>query len=369
MADDSRKESAPDEPDVLGAAPTIEFRRETRAERAERKRAERAAREAQSSASPIAAPPPTQTRPRAAPTAPPPSAVVPDPVPAPAVPAGSGVEYVFEPRHARSMRLGEFPAEFVGYARDIWQRRLFVKELARADIRRRHANTALGALWSILEPLFQVAIYFMLFTIIRRGSRPIEFLPVLVWGIFCFQLVTSALNEGGTSIQRAQGLMLNSTFPRGLLPVATVYKGFLRFIPTIGVMAVVHVAVGAPLHWGLLLMPFLFSVQLVLSVGLALCMSTITVYFRDVQNAMSYIARILFFTTPIIYPLRLLPAGLVAVLKWQPLFGLFAAYQQIVGGGTPSVTYVVLAVAWSVVLLLVGAYLFMRHERDFANLL
>ncbi len=335
------------EPDELGAAPTVEFRRETRAERAERLRAEREARAAQAAASGA-----VSTVGGRAPSK-----------------EWDGVEYVFEPRRSREMHLREFPSELLGYARDIWQRREFVKELARADIRRRHANTALGALWSILEPMFQVAIYFMLFTIIRRGSRPIEFLPVLVWGIFCFQLVTSSLNEGGQSIQRSQNLMLNSTFPRALLPVATVYKGFLRFIPTIGVMVVVHVLVGAPVHLGLLLMPPLFAMQLVLSVGLALLMSTITIYFRDVQNAMSYITRILFFTTPIIFPLRLIPDGLEAVLRWQPLFGLFASYQQIVGGDLPSPDYVVLAGVWAAVMLVGGAFFFMRHERDFANLL
>lgn len=351
MAQDPPSLEDASEPAVLGAAPTLEFKRETRAERAERKRA---AREARASSTP----------PRA--TEPVPSGV---PTPASTPPAPGQVEYVFEPRHTANLDLRDFFPELSGYIRDIWQRRRFLTELARADVRRRHANTALGALWSILEPMFQIAIYFMLFTIIRRGSRPIEFLPVLVWGIFCFQLVMSALSEGGMSIQRSSSLMLNSTFPRALLPIATVYKGILRFVPTVGVFVPVYVAVGSGIHAGLLFLPLLFLVQVALSIGLSLVMATLMVYVRDIKNAMNYVTRIFFFTTPVIYPLTLLPGGLKAVLQWQPLFGLFAAYQQIVDGGMPSASYIALGVGWSVVLVLVGAFVFMRNEREFANLL
>jgi ABC-type polysaccharide/polyol phosphate export permease len=252
------------------------------------------------------------------------------------------------------------------YARSLYDRRRFMVEMAKADLRGTRSSTVLGSLWGILDPAFQAAIYFLLFTIIRAGGRPLDFLHVLIAGIFLFQLATSSLNEGGNSIRQSKNLMLNSAFPRALLPMSTLYKAVLRFLPTIGVYVVAHVILQAPVGWGLLLLPVLFALQLVLMLGISLLVSTITVYFQDAKNVVSYITRLLFFTTPVIYPLSLLPENLRSVLSFQPFFALFASYQKIFDGGAPSAFDFVQVALWAAFFLVVGAWVFLRHERNFA---
>jgi teichoic acid transport system permease protein len=270
-----------------------------------------------------------------------------------------GVEYVFGPS-TRAM------PDLRSYAVALWERRRFLTEMARADLKGARSSTVLGGLWSLLDPLFQAGIYYLVYTIIRSGSRPEEFLHILIAGIFLFQLSIAGLTEGGTSVRQAKHLMLNSAFPRALLPLTTVYKGILRIVPAIPVYAFFHVVLGAPTGWGLLLLPFIFALQVVFTTGMAMLAATAVVFFRDATNVLGYVARVLFFASPVIYPVAIIPDDIRVWLSWQPFFPLFASYQAIFGGEVPGVGTILQIVAWATFFFLVGGWFFLRHERDFA---
>jgi ABC-type polysaccharide/polyol phosphate export permease len=261
---------------------------------------------------------------------------------------------------------GNTSTPLVPYVMSLWERRRFMLELARADLRGTQSSTTMGRLWGVLDPLLQAAIFYLLFTVIREGARPTEFLHVLIGGIFLFQLALSAITEGGRSIRNSRNLMLNSTFPRALFPITTVWRGVLKFGPAVPVYAAFHIGLQAPVGWGLLLLPVLFAVQIGLMVGLALLVSTLVVFFKDAGNAVQYIGRVLFFTTPVIYPLASLPDGLRDVLSWQPFFALFACYQVILDGDVPGLGLLVQAPLWAAGILIVGTRVFLRHERELA---
>jgi teichoic acid transport system permease protein len=271
----------------------------------------------------------------------------------------SDVEYVFEP-HSRTL------PDVREYIYAIWDRRRFLIELARSDLRTARSRTRLGNIWSVLDPLFQATIYFFLYTVLRRGSSSSNFLPVLIGGIYLFALSMSALSEGGSSIKRARSLMLNSTFPRALLPVTSVYKNVKSFIPSAFVFLIIFPLVGGKFGPGFLLLPLLFTVQVVMNLGIALLVSTYVTLVADGQNVMNYVNRLLFFMTPVVYPVALLPASARLWIGWQPLFALFACYQAVFSGGWPSIGLILQAMLWAVGLVIVGAQLFLRHEREFA---
>jgi len=254
------------------------------------------------------------------------------------------------------------------YLRSLWERRAFMVELARSQLRGQHSNTLLGSLWTVLDPLFTAGLYFFLFTVIRGGAgRPVEFLPVLVGGMFLFTLTTTALNDGGKAVTRSARLMLNSAFPRAVLPLSQVYKGLVAFVPTVVVYVGIYAIWGADLQIGLLALPGLFAIQLTMNVGIALLMSTMVVFFRDTENALRYIQRFLFFTTPVIWPYTLLSDELQALLEYHPLYPLFTSYQMVLGGGTADAELVVRAAVWALILLVGGGWAFLRNERAMAS--
>lgn len=271
----------------------------------------------------------------------------------------SDVEYVFEP-HSNSM------PDIREYVASLWARRQFMVELANADLRTARQNTTLGSFWSILDPLFQAGIYFFLYSVMRGGGSRSAFLPVMIGCIFLFGLTTAALGEAGGSIRRSNRLVLNSTFPRALLPLTSVYKNLRKFVPSMAVFLIVFPLTGGRFGIGFFVLPLLFAIQTVMNIGIALLVSTFTTLVPDAHNLMNYVNRILFFVTPVIYPVALLSPGIKLAVGWQPLYALYASYQAIFTGGVPSFGSVVQAGAWAAVLFVVGASMFLRHEREFS---
>jgi teichoic acid transport system permease protein len=270
------------------------------------------------------------------------------------------LEQVFTP-HSRVM------PPVLPYVADLWARRRFIMALANAEIRGPRSNTAAGQLWAVLDPLFQAAIYFFLVTVVR-GSRgdQVPYLVTLIGCVFLFDYTRIALSDGGRSIIRSKGLMLNSNFPRALLPVTAVYKGLLRLVPTSFVFVVIFVLAGQPIGAGITLLPLLLVIHTAINVGLALSFATLTVYMRDMANLLGYILRILMFTTPVIYPASALTPGLRSVLVINPLFALFSAYQEIINGRTPAPGLILQSAVWAAVTLVIGVRVFLSHERAFA---
>jgi lipopolysaccharide transport system permease protein len=90
------------------------------------------------------------------------------------------------------------------------------------------------------------------------------------------------------------------------------------------------------------------------------------VYMRDVTKLLGYLLRVLFFITPVLYPVSLLPEGIRTAMSFNPLFPVFAAYQEVIGGGVPTIGQLAGSMFWAVLFLVVGAALFLSHERAFA---
>lgn len=276
----------------------------------------------------------------------------------------SDVVYVFEPNTKALPPLRE-------YLQSLWDRRRFMVALAKAETRGSRSSTVLGELWAVIDPLFQVALYWFLLSIIRRGSGGAdddlsERLVLMVGGIFLFTLSSTTISGGGRSILSAKNLMLNSTFPRALLPLSAAYRAVTEFVPTIFIYLFFHFAFGQSFGMGVFVLPLLFVIQMVMGIGIGLMFATFTVYLRDTTNILGYIMRVLFFATPVIYPASAIPDGLKVFLQLNPLLALFTAYQDIILGGTPNPVDVVISAAWATLFIVIGYRLFVSNEQSFA---
>jgi teichoic acid transport system permease protein len=279
-------------------------------------------------------------------------------IPAPRKPEN---EYVFGPHIAKMPPLRP-------YLQELWERRRFVRTLARTEIQGKRSSTAAGQFWALLDPLFQAGIYFILITILRGGAggRGSAYrMTLLISGIFLFTFTRVALNDGARSVIGGRGLLLNSSFPRALLPITAVYKGLVQLAPAGAVYLVIHIAYGRPIGSGVVLLPTLLVLQTTLNLGLAMLFAALTVYIRDVTQLLGYLLRLLFFTTPILYPVSALPSAIRTVMTFNPFFPVFAAYQDVVAGGEPSIGLIAGATFWAVLFLVIGGRLFLSHERDF----
>src|SRR3954454_16393146 len=152
-----------------------------------------------------------------------------------------------QPRHVyEAHRVGLPPLGT--YLHDAWHRRQFARELSRTELRAQHFDTALGQLWLLLNPLLLTLVYFVLVDILRHGTRGAEFFAHLMIGLFAFHFFMQAVLQGTRSVVSSGKLILNTAFPRVLLPLSSVRTPFWPSVPTLPIYAVVHVATGLPIQ-------------------------------------------------------------------------------------------------------------------------
>jgi ABC-type polysaccharide/polyol phosphate export permease len=267
---------------------------------------------------------------------------------------------VFEPHRTGLPPLG-------AYLRELWARREFAFELARTTLRVQHFNTALGQLWLVINPLLLAFVYFVLVDIVRNGSRGSEFLAHLMLGLFAFRLVSTSVKQGARSVVGGGRLILNSAFPRTVLPLASVMTAFMRFLPTLGVYAVMHgvagLAVGPHLLWAIPILGLL----LVFAAGAAMIAAAAQVYFRDLTNILPYFLRIWLYVSPVLYYADEIPGRFKPLLAANPLYPLLGSLSDVVNqGAAPSAAMLAAGLAWSLAVFVGGALFFISKEREFA---
>jgi ABC-type polysaccharide/polyol phosphate export permease len=268
--------------------------------------------------------------------------------------------HVFEPHRA------DLPP-IRPYVRQLWNRREFAFELARSNLRAQHYNTMFGQVWLILNPLLLAGVYFTLVEIIRGGSRGIDFLAHLMLGLFAFRLVSTSVSEGARSVISGGRLILNVAFPRTLLPLASVMTSFMRFLPTMAIYAVLHVAAGLPIDVQLLWAIPLFWLLLVFATGAAMIAATAQVYFRDLSNFLPYVTRVWLYISPVLFYVNEIPERLKPILQANPLYPLLAGVSETVNQGQNlSPGYLAAGAAWAFGTLLAGSLFFVSREREFA---
>jgi teichoic acid transport system permease protein len=253
------------------------------------------------------------------------------------------------------------------YVRELWRRRQFAFELARTDVRGRYFNTVFGQLWLILNPLLLAFALFLLVEIIRGGDRGAVFFAHLTATLFAFRLVTMSVNQGARSVVGGGRLILNTAFPRMLLPLSSVLTAFLRFLPMVALYAVIHLVAGLSVGVNLLWALPIFATLLLFAFGAALVVATTQVYFRDLKYFLRYFLRIWLYVSPILWYVDEVPESLELIVALNPMYPMLGSLSDVVNGGLqPSATWLGWGAAWAVVAFVLGALFFVSREREFA---
>jgi ABC-type polysaccharide/polyol phosphate export permease len=272
----------------------------------------------------------------------------------------TSVQHVYEPHRVGLPPLGP-------YVRELWRRREFAFELSRTDLRAQHFNTVFGQLWLILNPLLLACVYFVLVDILRQRTGGIEFFAHLMATLFAYHFVTDAIRQAVRSVVGGGRLILNTAFPRVLLPGASVLTAFKRFLPTIAIFIPVYLIAdpdpGLVLLW---LIP-VFALFVIVACGFAMLVAAGQVYFRDLKNFLNYMLRIWLFGSPILYYAWQVPERYEFLLYVNPIAPLLTAWSAILDRGVaPDAGDLALGAAWGIVLFIAGGLFFISREREFA---
>src|SRR5829696_6265231 len=273
----------------------------------------------------------------------------------------TGERHVYVPHSVGLPPLGS-------YLRELWRRREFAVELARTKLREQNFDTAFGQIWLVLNPLLLALVYFILVDILRASdSRNSEFFAHLVAGLFAFMLIHNALTVGVRSVTKGGRLILNSAFPRALLPLSAVITSFMRFLPTMVIYIPIHFASGLPVNANLLWCVPIVVLFLLTASGLAMLVAAAQVYFRDLSNFLPYMLRIWLYVSPVLYYADEVPQRYEWLLDVNPLGGLLTAWSDVLNEGhAPQAGSMLLGLAWGVGVFVVAGLFFLSREREFA---
>lgn len=288
--------------------------------------------------------------------------------PAPLRPTGTVTDvHVYEPHRAG------LPKKIGPYFRELWERREFASELSRSGIRAANTRTVFGQVWLVLNPLLLALVYYLLVNVLSGQSQGMDFFAHLTAGLFTFYFISGCMGTGAASVVGGGRLLLNTAFPRLLLPLSSVRTAFYRFLPTLPVWLVFYLfADSRQFTWLTLLSLVFLAMIVVFSAGLAAIFATLQVYFRDTAAFLPYFIRIWLYLSPVILTVDRLhayaaKAGAEHLLYLNPLYSLLGGFTELlVGSRMPNWHMWVAAVSWTLIAAVAGAWYFMSRERDFA---
>ena len=218
---------------------------------------------------------------------------------------------------------------------ELYAYRELVGNLTVRDIKLKYKGSILGVAWSLLNPVLQMAIYTLVFSLfLRIVVTKGPYWAFVIGGILAWTFFANCMTGAATSFVRNPNLISKVYFPIEALPISMVLANFLNFLIPLAVLVEVLAVAHIPLGASLLLLPVITLAQLGMAIGLSLAIASITVFLRDVEHFLTLGLQVLFYLTPVLYPLEVgsLPASArkyVALLHLNPLSWYLDCYHSV----------------------------------------
>jgi ABC-2 type transport system permease protein len=206
------------------------------------------------------------------------------------------------------------------------------------DFKRTYFGTALGYLWSLARPLMLFGVLLAVFTqVFRVGSQVPHYPVLLLFNIVLFGFFQEATGMAVSSIVSQEGVVRKTQFPRLVIPLAVVLTAFFNLVLNLMVVFVFVLAFGVTPMWTWLLFPVILLALIAITIAVSMIVASLYPRFRDVAIIWTVFSTVLFYATPVLYPVEKVPGTLRDIILLNPLAPLFVlARKWIIDPGAPS---------------------------------
>ncbi len=250
---------------------------------------------------------------------------------------------------------------------NLYNYRELLKSNVKKEIRGKYKGSFLGILWSFINPLLQVLVYAIVFPYIMRVKTP-NYLQFLIAGVIPWTFFTTVINQGMITVRMNAGIIKKVYFPREILPISVALSGLVNFFISCVIIFLFCIGGGLGVSWHLLLLPFVAIMQFMLSLGLILALSAINIYIKDTEYIVTFVLNMLFYATPILYPVTLLPERLRWIMNLNPMAGIINMYRDIfIYHQLPDINIIAYVGIMAIGIFLVGLLIFRKLEKGFAE--
>jgi lipopolysaccharide transport system permease protein len=249
--------------------------------------------------------------------------------------------------------------------KEAWHRKELLWYLVAREIQGTHRQTALGLSWIFLRPIIHMLLLSIVFgRVVRIPSDGVPYPVFALAALLPWNFFANAVTKASRSLVDNVHLISKVYFPRLLIPTAAASSGVVDFGASCIVLLVVSRLYGLPMRWEMLWLPLLLLTTLVFALAVGLWLATLTVTYRDVSFAIGFLLQALLYSSPVIYPVSLVPPSWQFLYELNPMSAIIQGFRwALLGtGDAPGLTFS-LAMAFAIVSLVSGAYVFRRTER------
>jgi lipopolysaccharide transport system permease protein len=251
--------------------------------------------------------------------------------------------------------------------RQLYRYRVLIQVLIVRELKARYRRSALGFLWSFVNPLILTVIYLLVFTVYMRMDME-RYSGFLLCGILAWVWLSSALQTAANCIIQNGGLIKKVYLPSEVFPFVSVGSNFVHYLFSVPILVGLLLLLGTRLSWPLLAFPVVVVLQFTFIYGLALIVSSLAVRFRDLLHVLPNLLLLWFFLTPIFYPVTAVPQKYRVLVEINPMFHIVKAYQDMfVYNAFPSVLSLLALMVLCGVLLSIGFSFFAARKGVFAE--
>ena len=252
--------------------------------------------------------------------------------------------------------------------KELYDYRQMIISLVKKDLRGRYQGSALGFLWTLINPLFQLIIYTIVFsTFMRMGIEKFYlffFVALVPWIFF-----NACLQQGAMAIIDNKEMVKKIYFPRMVLPMSYVISSFVNMLLSFVVIFAVIIITRFGVNFkALLFLPLIMLIEFMLCLGISLITSACTVYIRDLQHILAILGMGWMYLTPVVYPASFVPEKYRTLFNLNPMASIVTAYRDILYyKQVPQMTTLIQAILMGVILVVVGIAAFNKLQRGFVE--
>jgi lipopolysaccharide transport system permease protein len=253
---------------------------------------------------------------------------------------------------------------------DLWRYRELLYFLTWRDVKIRYKQTVLGAAWAIIQPLFAMILFTLIFGRLARVSSDGFPYPLFAYsGLLLWTFFANAVTNSGNSLVGSASLITKVYFPRLFIPAAAVAAGLLDL--AIGCLLLIPMLFyyGIAISWNLLMLVPLVVLATILALSVGMWMSALNVKYRDVRYALPFLIQLWLFASPVIYPSSIVPRKWKWLVALNPMTGVIEAFRSSLLGREFDWALLAISAALTLVLLFCAIYIFRRVEDSFADVI
>jgi ABC-2 type transport system permease protein len=255
----------------------------------------------------------------------------------------------------------------IKFFKEIYNYRELLKNNIKKEIRGKYKGAWLGVVWSYLNPLLMLVVYSVVFAQIMKIQIP-NYTMFLFTALIPWTFFATTVSQGAFSVIANGNLLKKVYFPREIIPMSIVTSNLVNFLISCIIMFAFILISGIGFTKYIAFFPIVIFIQYMLLMGITLILSAITVYIRDIEHIITVLLMVMFYATPIVYSMEMVPAAMKNIINVNPMTPIISAYRDILFYHVrPDLGQLGIVLGISIGLVIIGLIIFKRLQRGFAE--